>query len=624
MGVYDQALAKALSTGDHSGLDKLFKSRAWVGDPLELLMPDRRVMDDTPAMVQQNQKDKQRLNIQEQDAQKKAEESEEEASEEIDQRLLTKKSFSLDEMDLEKAHIKAHFRRNAKTGKLEWIKDYDDSRHAHEVAAIFEKGDKAVVNKPGSKHHGKTVHVSSYTDKYNKVRTVVPGTTYQTDFDPDHLERVKPEPKPEPKPEEKKLPPSDGFKVGDRIIYRGNPGKIVKVESDGCVNIDLDNGEKWFNCLPFKVQKEDSKPEEKKSVSANMAVGGFKVGDRITYRGKSGQITAVKPDKGVVNVKLDGGGEMFNSPPSRFKKEEIKPPAQKKMEIVKPKESTLLKPEDKSEKKTVDDSARDKAFAEWHQAVKEAKEIREISRSAKEYDQADQEVYKAFMRTVPFMTEQEYSEHRQKILSKLVTGPLRKNKDLFKAVEEGAAYIPFDLLYELQRSGARIKFVKGTGRSSFSNVTRDATVFEDQSNKKPLKFTIAHEMAHAVDNLFSKGETTGFRWKENSARFPGHSLEAEAKSLKEEFSALHNGDKGQKGTYSNGDGQFWLDNWINNYEGRIYPGKGQGVEWWAKNIEYHFASRGKGDSEKAKKRYPKLTAFIEKNFGPNKRLFGKW
>ena len=35
----------------------------------------------------------------------------------------------------------------------------------------------------------------------------------------------------------------------------------------------------------------------------------------------------------------------------------------------------------------------------------------------------------------------------------------------------------------------------------------------------------------------------------------------------------------------NGDGKYWKDNWINNYEGRIYDSGGPGQEWWSMNCQ---------------------------------------
>jgi len=95
---------------------------------------------------------------------------------------------SLFTINLEKAHIKAHFRLNPKTGRREFIKDYDDARHKGEVVASFHQGDKVVVNNPKSKHHGKELVVSGYSEKYDCVRGKVAGEKYSVDAHADHLD----------------------------------------------------------------------------------------------------------------------------------------------------------------------------------------------------------------------------------------------------------------------------------------------------------------------------------------------------------------------------------------------------------------------------------------------------
>ena len=92
-------------------------------------------------------------------------------------------------LDLIKAHVKAHFKRDPKTGKLIFIKDYDDKRHKHLLHTIFKKGDKVKVNKPKSKHHGKEVEVASYNEKYG-IATKVPGQKHAGEFHPHHLGHV--------------------------------------------------------------------------------------------------------------------------------------------------------------------------------------------------------------------------------------------------------------------------------------------------------------------------------------------------------------------------------------------------------------------------------------------------
>lgn len=102
----------------------------------------------------------------------------------------TEKSFHIIDIDLEKAHVKAHFRRNPATGKLEFIEDYDDSRHAHEVEATFSRGDIVRVNNPKSKHHGKKAVIGSYSSKYNELRADIEGQSHQLQIPVHHVVHV--------------------------------------------------------------------------------------------------------------------------------------------------------------------------------------------------------------------------------------------------------------------------------------------------------------------------------------------------------------------------------------------------------------------------------------------------
>lgn len=92
------------------------------------------------------------------------------------------------DMGLEKAHVKAHFRRDPKTGKLSHIADYDDSRHKHELAAEFHKGTKVKIT--SGKHAGKEGKVTSYSGaKYHEV-SVVTDSGERLLMKPENLENA--------------------------------------------------------------------------------------------------------------------------------------------------------------------------------------------------------------------------------------------------------------------------------------------------------------------------------------------------------------------------------------------------------------------------------------------------
>jgi len=94
-------------------------------------------------------------------------------------------------VDLVKAHVKAHFRRDPKTGKLLFIKDYDSKVHG-KADLEFHQGHQVRVNNPRSKFHGQVMTVRHYSDKYNVVRLNIPGKNHTADFEPHQLEHHTP------------------------------------------------------------------------------------------------------------------------------------------------------------------------------------------------------------------------------------------------------------------------------------------------------------------------------------------------------------------------------------------------------------------------------------------------
>ena len=89
-------------------------------------------------------------------------------------------------VDLVKAHIKAHFRKDPKTGKLIFIADYDSKVHG-KPDAEFHKGHKVKIENPNSKHHGKEGVVTSYNPKYHEVGVKFDDGTGTGLHKPEHL-----------------------------------------------------------------------------------------------------------------------------------------------------------------------------------------------------------------------------------------------------------------------------------------------------------------------------------------------------------------------------------------------------------------------------------------------------
>ncbi len=70
------------------------------------------------------------------------------------------------------------------------IVDLAKKREAdRDKGAGFSQGDRAKINNPKSKHHGKTMEVTGYSDKYDVVRGKIEGE--YVDFKVDFLEHQK-------------------------------------------------------------------------------------------------------------------------------------------------------------------------------------------------------------------------------------------------------------------------------------------------------------------------------------------------------------------------------------------------------------------------------------------------
>ncbi len=183
--------------------------------------------------------------------------------------------------DLIKAHIKAHFRVNPKTGRREFIKDYDDARHKDEVAVSFHKGHKVKVNNPKSKHHGKTMEVSGYSDKYDVVRGKIEGEKHAVDFHADHLEHHDSKDAGTAKVADSK---EGSFKPGDRVTIT-NPRKYDALASDksiegvveyvapGKVNVKVGSGS--YTVDPSDIKGSENK-KDGKDKNAAPALAGLK------------------------------------------------------------------------------------------------------------------------------------------------------------------------------------------------------------------------------------------------------------------------------------------------------------------------------------------------------------
>ncbi len=90
---------------------------------------------------------------------------------------------------LVKAHVKAHFRRDSRTGKLVFIQNYDSKVHGKADQEIH-AGKTMVIDNPKSKHHGKKAvirgyHVPSKGNRKPYVACTVNGV--RADLQPEHF-----------------------------------------------------------------------------------------------------------------------------------------------------------------------------------------------------------------------------------------------------------------------------------------------------------------------------------------------------------------------------------------------------------------------------------------------------
>jgi hypothetical protein len=197
----------------------------------------------------------------------------------------------------------------------------------------------------------------------------------------------------------------------------------------------------------------------------------------------------------------------------------------------------------------------------------------------------------------------------------------------------GLDWVPVDLLEDMVDHGFKMNYIDRKGRAFFRGNENLAQLYVNEKYD-----VIAHEFGHAIDAYWSRNNVTGGQWA--GQRFHQYVTMGDAGNFESWFNAKSSG---IKGIYTNGDGQYWKNNWLNNYEGRIYNGEGIGNEWWTMNIQRLSYERardismknklplewlkevekiehwrmGPGNSEswdQAKKAYPELTAFMNSKF----------
>jgi hypothetical protein len=177
-------------------------------------------------------------------------------------------------------------------------------------------------------------------------------------------------------------------------------------------------------------------------------------------------------------------------------------------------------------------------------------------------------------------------------------GPQFMTPSKMQKTVEGADHLPFRLLADMERNGADVVWHKRgsdywrqhKGRAHYNTQWGRGQIhlFEDTAE------IVAHEMGHMVDGFFSRsglgfeGRAMG-QWKDSA-----YVSRKEGSAYRSWYKNQHSG---KRGTFKNGDGEFWKNNWIENYEGRIYRG-GVGEQWFAMNNQYYWKYKTRYD------RYP--------------------
>jgi SPP1 gp7 family putative phage head morphogenesis protein len=302
---------------------------------------------------------------------------------------------------------------------------------------------------------------------------------------------------------------------------------------------------------------------------------------------------------------------------------------------------------------------------------------------------AERMAYYAHVETMPL---DEYRAVRHECLMDMMTDSAKKmpvfNEWMTTHIRPGMETVPFDVLDQLRQNRVKITIEK-TSKNNCYQPDEKLVCLRAENLKNPgagfskrYEFTVAHEMFHAIDHMFNgftKGgwigqeKMLGMIWRDG----PVFKMEKDGKVLREAYTQYidHFGQETAVMKGMNGrDILYYKGGWVNWYEGRIYEGYGNGVEWITRNAEYnHGFELGKvlyrdklvkikadlekaremgekavasmlekdlaklesigasnyanttalsNDQEDASREYPVMVDFMRKNFGRYRRLMG--
>ena len=224
--------------------------------------------------------------------------------------------------------------------------------------------------------------------------------------------------------------------------------------------------------------------------------------------------------------------------------------------------------------KTVGDmDAKDSYYSTWVKLLKEREALYATGKATpKALADIDDHIEHAWFKYIEQLDDKAYSKERDKLLKNILQDTKDYDKH-FAKLKDGTEYLPYDVLKALSDNQFKVSIQHKYGyRASYSTGEFKAKI---GMNDKAIVY--AHEIGHAVDGLFNKSKSTGFQWVDNP-----WVTKKQGDSLHDVFMGRAKGVK----NYNNGDGNYFDDNWISDYEGRIYATEsGVGSEWWSMNVQ---------------------------------------
>jgi len=225
----------------------------------------------------------------------------------------------------------------------------------------------------------------------------------------------------------------------------------------------------------------------------------------------------------------------------------------------------------------------EKALAEWNAAKAKSVELadRFDTEGLKLKEKARLAEEQAYYRYVNTLSEDAYIAERENLV-KTMLGKRPKKTEIRK-VYNGTRWIPFDMMKKLADRWLKVKFHSKSMRAFYRPSASEVHLYTMDRAE-----VVAHEFSHALDDMiFGMTDTGGYRHKNTGFLWMDNVYTTE--DMGQDFRRLFRAtSSGKTGVYANGDGRYWKDNWLDDYEGRIYSGLGAGDEWWAMNGQRYY------------------------------------